>query len=314
MLDHAYYSQTNYKKVEKQTTLKKLFQGLAAGIINEIEGIYNFIKKSLFQFFDIDAPIPKSIKEHLVKDAGSNIAEIQQLLSELNVDPKLTSIVSGPFEKLILKGESISYRQFEYLKEMQATVKTAANGDSILLDLLHLNFNSQRFFNYYIEKIKANIQIESETSDLIIYYTYQIKIINQNTFGTELYLDPALSSIRDQLVSWITEEIYFLDKKHSLASIGVEPDTKPPGSEYKVQTSFSVAHLSLALKLLLDSGIIKNKNIKELIRNVAKNFRNEKLETISEISLRNKFYDYEARTVGELKDIIINLLNLVRKY
>jgi hypothetical protein len=68
------------------------------------------------------------------------------------------------------------------------------------------------------------------------------------------------------------------------------------------------------VKLLLETGIIKNKNASELMRMVAASFRTEKSEHISEDSLRNKSYNIESSAVEGMKDVIIGLLNAVRKY
>ena len=125
---------------------------------------------------------------------------------------------------------------------------------------------------------------------------------------------PQLPSIRDQIGTWITEELYFLEKRRQLnVPLNVLKSDEPVVTP-KVQTSLSVAHLSLGLKLLMDAGVITNKNSTEVMRMVARNFRTEKRESISEDSLRNKVYNIESGTVEGMKDVIIGLLNLVRGY
>ena len=47
---------------------------------------------------------------------------------------------------------------------------------------------------------------------------------------------------------------------------------------------------------------------------VSKNFRTEKSENISEDSLRNKSYNMESSAIEGMKNVIVGLLNEVRKY
>ena len=70
----------------------------------------------------------------------------------------------------------------------------------------------------------------------------------------------------------------------------------------------------MAVKLLVEAKLITNTNSSDLIRMVARNFRTDRQEVISEESLRNKLYSFETATVTRLKDEIIGLMNLVRKY
>jgi hypothetical protein len=83
-------------------------------------------------------------------------------------------------------------------------------------------------------------------------------------------------------------------------------------NESKVHTSLSVAHLSLAVKLLIDAKVITNKNSREIIKMVARNFRTDKREQISEDSLYNKAYNVETSTLDGMKDVI--MMNLVKGY
>ena len=103
-----------------------------------------------------------------------------------------------------------------------------------------------------------------------------------------------------------------MEKRHQLNALISDSKNEEPAFTPKVQTSLSVAHLSLGLKLLMDAGVITNMNSTELIRMVARNFSTEKRESISENSLRNKVYNIESGTVEGMKEVIIRLMNLVR--
>mgnify|MGYP003433826677 FL=1 len=125
---------------------------------------------------------------------------------------------------------------------------------------------------------------------------------------------PGLPPIRDQIGSWICEELYYLEKQESILNGLAGSKKEVTANQTKVHTSLSVSHLALAVKLLIESKIITNNNSSELLRMVARNFRTDRQEAISEESLKNKLYSFESSTVNRLKDEIIGLMNLVRKY
>lgn len=119
-------------------------------------------------------------------------------------------------------------------------------------------------------------------------------------------------------ISWgpgWAEEIYFLEKKQ-LLDVPIVASSKTDGlpNSNKVEMNLSVGQISLGLKLLLDTGIIQNKNASEILRMVSRNFKTKKSEQISEDSLRNKSYNIETAAVQGVKEVIVGLLNEVRKY
>ena len=105
-----------------------------------------------------------------------------------------------------------------------------------------------------------------------------------------------------------------MEKQERLLNQAPGPKKEEQSNEKKIHTSLSVAHLALAVKLLIDSKVITHTNSSELIRMVARSFRTDRQEIISEESLWNKSYSFESTTVTKVKDQIVELLNLVRKY
>ena len=150
--------------------------------------------------------------------------------------------------------------------------------------------------------------------DLLTFNSLTLKIINQLQVKAGFVYKPGLPPIREQIGCWICEELYYLEKQEHILYALAEQKKDVPAIETKVHTSLSVSHLALAVKLLIESKIITNNNSSELLRMVARNFRTDRQEVISEESLKNKLYSFESSTVNRLKDEIIGLMNLVRKY
>ena len=237
-------------------------------------------------------------------------------LQQRHIPGALVNIICGPFEQSLNKKGKMSFAELVQLKEMmqELLILLPENADDIRHHLLHLNFNSKDFFDHYMEQLVEFTKGMDNSGEKIGFYSLQLKLINQVQIKPGICLEPALPSIRDQIGSWIGEELYFLEKKRQ--QINHLSNTKNGESfeTEKIQTSLSVAHLSLGLKLLMDAGVIVNKNSSELMRTVARNFRTERMESISEGSLRKKAYNFESGTVEGVKDLIIKMLNLVRSY
>ena len=178
--------------------------------------------------------------------------------------------------------------------------------------LLYLNYNKLRFFNYYIQELKETADNFNTIHDQMDFYSLQIKLINQLPVKPGLIYKAGLPSLKEQIGSWICEELYYLEKKQQLMFPVTTQRINEHDNSGKIHTNLSVTQLALAVKLLVDSKVIINKNSTELMRMVARTFKTDRQEIISEDSLRNKSYNFETSTVEKLKDKIIGLLNLVR--
>ena len=298
------------------TKRENILFNLYEEIYIQLEDLLNFIEQHFHNYFSRDLKIPEMYRWKIAPEIGNGLKLIKTALQKAKVNNSLINVVCHPFEDFVIAETKISYRELYYLKELQREVLLATDRKNSAISslMIYLNFNSIRFFNYYVTQFaELTIGIESDIG-LIEYYSLKLKLLNQEPVKPGYVFKPKLPSIKDQIGTWITEELYFLEKRRQLLTPVSLPKTEDPAVTTKVQTSLSVAHLSLGLKLLLDAKVITNKNSTELMRMVARNFRTDRREKISEDSLRNKAYNIESGTVEGMKDVIIGLLNLVRGY
>lgn len=286
-----------------------------------LEELLNFIEINYPGYFDREAKIPNSARWLKSQEIKRNLKLIKKELEKFELDEKLIKIICDPFEDYLSVEKNINYRNLAYLKELQQALiyfirknKIENANDQVCQLLLYRNFNSLRFYNYYINQLEERTRSFNTIPEQIEFYSLKIKLINQLQLKSGLIFKPGLPSIRDQIGSWICEELYFLEKRQRLLFQSPVQKNEEQSNDPKVQTSLSVAHLALAVKLLVESKVITNKNSSELLRMVARNFKTDRQELISEDSLRNKSYNFESATVDRLKDEIIGLMNLVRKY
>jgi len=285
------------------------------------EELLYFMKMNFPEYFDIEKKLPDAKRGLMLPEIKRNLKLIKNELGKFEIESNLIKITCSPFEDYLSAEKNITYRDFAYLKELQRELisfigkknKVNANED-MRRQLLYLNFNRLSFFNYYISHIEEEVKNCNTIPELIEFYSLKTKLINQQPMKPGLVLKPGLPSIKEQVGSWICEELYYIEKRHKLLSKVHLQKNEEPSNESKIHTSLSVSHLALAVKLLVESKMITNTNSTELMRIVARNFKTDKQEVISEDSLRNKSYNFETATVSRLKDEIIGLMNLARKY
>ena len=285
------------------------------------EDLLSFIEINYPGYFDREAKISNFTRWSKSPEIKRNLRLIKKRLEIFELEEKLIKVICDPFETFLSAEKNTSYRNMAYLKELQHVLlyfirknKIENANDQVCQLLLYRNFNSLRFYNYYINQLEERTRSFNTIPEQIEFYSLKIKLINQLQLKSGLVFKPGLPSIKDQIGSWICEELYFLEKRQRLLNQEPLQKNEVQPNEPKVQTRLSVAHLALAVKLLVDSKVITNKNSSELLRMVARNFKTDRQELISEDSLRNKSYNIESSTVDRLKDEIIGLMNLVRKY
>jgi hypothetical protein len=285
-----------------------------------LENVLSFIEKYFPNYFEWDFKITEFHRLRVVTGVGKNIAPLKAGLKRINADAEIVKIITEYFKLHLDPDSVISYRKYGYIQELQhrllliVSKKDKNCNEQITTLLLHLNFNSAEYYDYYIlQLVNGANNFKDDIKGLIEYYSWNFKLVNQTPLKAGFRYDTKFSSLKEQISAWIKEELRHLERNHKLYQQGpgkVEELT----SETKVHTSLAVSQLSLILKMLVDSKVITNKNQTQLMKMVARNFKTDRAENISEDSLRNKSYSFESGTVNKVKDVVINLLNLVKGY
>jgi hypothetical protein len=82
---------------------------------------------------------------------------------------------------------------------------------------------------------------------------------------------------------------------------------------FKIQTNSSVPQIAYFIRLLVDTGLIKNKNTMELVRFFSSHISSKQVKNIAKESFRRQFYEAEDSAKATVKDAIIKMLNQIRK-
>lgn len=128
----------------------------------------------------------------------------------------------------------------------------------------------------------------------------------------DVALHKEIMSVKDQLVTWIDEEVIFLQSESNALKQTTADDQKN-SNEIKINTSLSVPQLSYLIRLLVENKTITNINQTEILKFISLHFSSLKRENISYIHLRSQYYKAELPTVESVKNLLLTLVSLSRK-
>lgn len=286
-------------------------------IFSELEKLQLFLETEYSEYCNPGIKVPR--KSILASQSITNpkLEYVRNTLLSWELDNTLLQIAFEPI--LLLSNlsiqEQISYHQFkyagEYIFELATLIK---NHKEIIKEedlcnwLIDLNLNSFRLFDYKINKIQLQLQTFDSEIEKLNYLYNLLKYYNQKRNKVNRSFKEKLPEIRIQLSNWIEEEIIYINRKINLESGRADANlVKTPS--IKIETGFSVAQLIYFVNLLVQVGIIKHNNLRDIFRLIADNFKTKNTETISIDSLSSKFYNVETGTKEAVREKIIELLN-----
>ena len=256
----------------------------------------------------------KTVKHFRRKLSGfSNLDGVQ--------DNELVNIALAPIERLAKNNRPhLSFAEKEYLFRLlgvliqQGLAASGAETGTRLLEeqLVKMNFNSAGFFDYLIRQVEEDIQKTGSLKDQVEKLYFHLKNTNQQAIDEHLCFNPKQKGVREFVNDWILEETTFLEKKLVLLG-NPAGDQRLVNQGFKVVTELSVAQIACFVRLLVESGVIKNKNRAELITFYAVYTQSKKQENISPESFRTRFYNIEESARQEIRGTIIQLLNYINR-
>jgi len=308
-------------QVYQQLNLNSFLSQKGNGKINFNEGVYayldellNFIEKHFRQFFDQDLTIPHAYWVIATRDIASKIDALNARLETLH--DQLRNLLLIPINRILQpeRREQITFREIIYGKEILREIQQVINreqdpSDTLWESCVYLNFNSIHSFNYYTKMQAIYIRGLDTVPAQLEHLHYQVKRNNQVQVRPGIAYHDASPSLKTQVVEWLSEEIYYLEKKQQLYQEGRQMAVHRLPKDPKIKIDLSVASLAYILKLLLDNKIILNQNISEITRMLTRTFKTKRSETISDESLRLKYYNVESGT----KETVRGLLQLLIK-
>lgn len=285
----------------------------------ELENLLFLLQHDHKKYFDHDGNLPEGYKLSFETGFTSTILHIEQNLQK-KLSPVFLELICEPFKHYLQWETQYSFRELDYLRELQLYLEKL-NGkvpnnieESITKHLLYVNFNSVLFFNYLVLKMNEEASKRTTVTERVEYFSWQLKMINQTVVKPEIIYLRHLPPITDQLVFWIAEDIYYLNKKHQLTlALPVNREVEKDKLK-KVHVQLTVSDLALGAKLLLDTEVIVNMNYTELMKLVARSFRTNRQANISQQAIYNVGFESSTSSKEKMKQVLMKMVRKMGEY
>jgi len=291
---------------------------------NKLGELLSFVEKHFSRYFDLSAKIPESYRAMSMRDFTERLPTLIQNLKSKGLKPDVINPMVESFKDFIENSESkISFRKLIYLKELynEITELTVLDADAKELDkivcvtMIYMNYNSPKFLNHCAKTIKEAYQAKATLSEQLEKLSHYLKLINQQQEKPGFSLKHSQKSLKVQLSEWVIEEILFLEKKQQLSfnfkAIG--KTGAPVMRDFKIHTESSVPQVAYFVRILMETGIIKNQSTIDVIRFFSNHVRTDRVESISPDSFRSKFYNTEHTAKEAVKEDVLKLLEHISK-
>jgi hypothetical protein len=287
--------------------------------IRMIEDLLNFIERHFTRYFNQDTKAPESYIALAGSDLLNVIPYYQEALQNQNIESGLIALVLAPLRKFIEHTSTgkLTYRDIMYVREVGKEVKRILGirkplrEESIQSIFVYLNYNTIRYFNYYTRYWVEQVKTLESVPAKIEKFSFALKNINQIQIKPGVAYNPIYPSLKEQLVDWITEEISYLERLLALTQKNLLSSGAIP-TDFKVQTDLSLSQLAYMLRIFIDSKIIQNKNLSDILRFVSKCYQ-VKHQNISYESFRVRYYNPEESIRKGVRSILLQLVDYINK-
>lgn len=283
-----------------------------------------FMKDEFRHYFDEDERIPANQFLIIEYEFKPRLSKIKKSLSKAGHDQVLVDLIPEIFAQhcCFQNSSKLTYRKVRYFKTVMAALEKV-NPDEIISShypplpalLVYLNFNASSFKNYLVKLIHAEINSGASIEDKIETISFHHKEISQLTIKPGMSLSPAMASVQLDLVTWLFNEMSHLEKKQTLGIVAPIQfkDNGSQDGETGIYSQLTVEELALFLKSLKETGLVKNKNMKQVARSIARDWHSKQKENISWQYLYNSMSTYEMNTVSSLDSKLMDMVNWLRK-
>ncbi len=285
---------------------------------NQLDDILELIQGEFENEFDYEAKIPDSKKAEIKKSLEWKYSQIKLILDDKDLDENLSTILKQFIQNSITeKTSKLTFNRVNYLESLIQEISDITElrypkdmTDKLKSCLISLNFNNRGFYIYCIDKIQNEVSSLEFEIDQVEKLSYHLKNINQIQSKPGLSYNRGLAPIKVQLSDWLVEEIQFTDRKCRLSAVAKDRDDDFSKRDFKLEFDMSVSQFAFFTKTLVESGVIQNKNVSELIRFLSKFVKTKRSGSISHESFRIKYYNVEDST----KDAVRNTLHTAIGY
>lgn len=283
-------------------------------VYKKLEKLQVFLECDFSVYLSSDRIVPYSSFAKKKKTNRLFVENIRKSKTSAKLSLELLEIIC--LQNNLKYGRGITYHKFRYnnkfISELSIHLskhKGIIYDDAIILFLMEMNYNTESFFKFLINKISEDLDKLKTENEQIEFLSHIVKTYKQiNIIGNPAY-NRNKAHICKQITLWIQHEIKFLSKNQTVTvSNPITPDNPP--AKQKLKVNLSVEQLCCFMNFLCQIGLLKPQNNEYLFSFLKENFSTVKTETISLKSISNKFYNIDMATKDAVRAIFIQLFNI----
>jgi hypothetical protein len=284
-----------------------------------IEDLLSFIIYRYNRFCDLDLKITEKCRYLINIKFKKEIFEIEKNI--LLREQKLIIIGLTSLKREINnKRMPLTYRKILFYKELLRLIKRTLKikdaeerENELIKAFLYVNFNSIYFVQYCVRRIKSELEARSQAVEKLEWLAWCLKVVKQSPNREGLILEGNNPSIKELLCQWIIEEISFWEIKLRLQIPKQKDINFSNESNIKIATDLSVPQLACFVRLLVVTQTIVNKRKEDVLEFYPEHFQSKRMESFEYGSFRSKYYGIQESTKESVKDLLIKMLNELRK-
>jgi hypothetical protein len=277
-------------------------------ITNALTELLATIENSFHQHVDPQSELSHYHRQQVSQQCKETLQLLHQVFAKSTLPLKLQAAISSCFRELE-GARTITYQQKNFALVLttelhnQLAIPDPLQQDAWSKFLMSTGCNTDTAFDYWRARIvnqMNNIETRVDKREYLTSWIREIEFIpiksdRQFTFHT--------LPLRDQLLAFMTQELHHLESSWQTKTI-----SNNTHESFRLRTELSVSQLACFVKALVDTRIIVNPNISELLRLVAQTIISKRAESISFDSLRAKYYNIESGTREALRETLHRIL------
>jgi hypothetical protein len=319
LMDRIY--QQDIQHPARPSVLRRVYDGFYQSVLD----LLSFIEERFSKYFDTDEKVPEI---YFVLMATELEAERKEVIDPENFtgpDREVMDLLSAGYIRF-LKAESrktVSYREMIYRKTLVKELKELAenpDGEQGRVSfsateqvLIYINYNDREFVQYMVDRLAAVISEPEDLREQIGLVLQLSKDLHQLPLKPDTALLTRHPSLADQLSAWLSEELYFLERRMNMFAIS---GTRTTLSEKKaiVECRVPVDQLGIFLRAASETRLLSTPSQKKLFEQIAPYLSTPRRGTLSADSMRSKSYSPERRDIQGVKDLLMVIYKQVGKY
>lgn len=291
-------------------------------IISCLDELLLLIEHRFTSYLSVEERIPATYLAVIKKETKKRLYAIDKTLQDYQAYLPTFKILKQELERFLsqpTKRHTYIFQEILYVKDLCLELEHLEPADETSiytrLDelLINMNFNSKVYIYALTQKLAANINELTQTSEKMDRLLFYFKLFKQYHKKPEIAFNRKDIDLHKQISNWFTQEIFYLEKQIHYSILPIKGTTPPKEvdkkEKHKLLSILSVDQMALVLRAADDLKIVMARSLNSVFKNIVPYLSTQYQEDISYDSMRSKSYAAESRD----KEIVIETLKQIIK-